>query len=65
VSFYVDTAGWWATVNSSDSLHPYGYANVGTISALFAGKVRDALAAGGSYTNVDGTAKRISPTRVE
>lgn len=24
---YVDTTGWWATSDASDSLHPYGYIN--------------------------------------
>lgn len=60
---YVDTAGWWSTTDSSDNLHPYGYTNVGKISGLVAAAVRTALAKGGTYLNVGGTAKLVTPRR--
>jgi hypothetical protein len=40
---YVDTTGWWSTADSSDALHPYGYANLGHLAPLVANAVRSVL----------------------
>jgi len=59
---YVDTTGWWSTADSSDSLHPYGYANVATLSPKVANAIRTALQRGNLYLNVSGTATPVSVT---
>jgi lysophospholipase L1-like esterase len=41
---YVDTAGWFTTANSSDSLHPYGIENITHIAPLAAAAIKSALA---------------------
>lgn len=37
---YVDTAGWFATANSYDALHPYGNENLNHIAPLAANAIR-------------------------
>lgn len=48
--FYVDTAGWFNTVNSADALHPYGNENIIHIAPLAAAAVRSALASAAATT---------------
>lgn len=41
----VDTTGWWNAADSSDGLHPYGYANTTDMAPRLATIVRAAIAA--------------------
>lgn len=43
---YVDTAGFFTVVNSSDNLHPYGVENLTHIAPLVANAIRPLLVAG-------------------
>ena len=58
---FIDTTGWWSTADASDSLHPYGYINQSDLSPRVALAARSILAAGGTYLNVGGVAKLVSP----
>lgn len=40
---YVSTAGWWSATDSSDSVHPYGYALTHDIAPRMAANARAAL----------------------
>lgn len=61
----VNTSGWWANGDSSDSLHPYGYANVNALSPLAAEAIRQNLGgAGRTYINIGGQAVSVTPRRV-
>lgn len=37
---FIDTTGWWSTSDSSDSLHPYGYVNISSLSYKIAEVIR-------------------------
>ena len=37
---YIDTAGFWASADSSDALHPYGYTNIAQIAPRIAAAIR-------------------------
>lgn len=39
----VDTAGWWAPADSSDSLHPYGYINLSELAPRAAAAIKSRL----------------------
>lgn len=41
---YIDTAGFWASADSSDALHPYGYTNIAQIAPRIAAAIRAAEA---------------------
>lgn len=61
---FVDTTGWFNTANSSDGIHPYGYADLSNLGPRTAAAVKAALlGSGGSgsgrYVNVGGVAKLV------
>ncbi len=60
---FVDTTGWWNSVDSPDTLHPYGYIHQTVLSPRTAAAVRAIINAGGQYVNVGGVATRISSQR--
>jgi lysophospholipase L1-like esterase len=60
----IDTTGWWASADSSDALHPYGYTSVSQLAPRTAAALRAQLNRGGTYVNVGGVAKNVSPKRV-
>jgi lysophospholipase L1-like esterase len=60
----IDTTGWFSTIDSSDSTHPYGNVNISIIAPLLAAACRTLLARGGTYVNVSGTARLVSPVRL-
>lgn len=54
---YVDTTGWFTTADSSDAVHPYGYASVAGIAPLAASAIRAGLAVSKTLVlNVGGVA---------
>lgn len=62
---YLDTTGWWATADSSDNIHPYGYASVSQLGPRAAAGIKAALpggtaAPGKRFINKAGTAVAIS-----
>jgi hypothetical protein len=60
---YVDTSGWWVNTDSSDFTHPWGYAHQ-QLARLTGSALRGVLARGGTYVNIGGGAKLVSPVRL-
>jgi len=58
---YVDTTGWWSPADSSDGLHPWGYAHQ-SLARRLAPMLRGVLRRGSGYLNVGGNAKPITAT---
>ncbi|MFF1382757.1 LamG-like jellyroll fold domain-containing protein [Arthrobacter sp. NPDC058288] len=60
----IDTPGWFVSSDASDGIHPYGYTNLVDLSPRIATAARAILGSGGTYLNVGGVAKPISPVVV-
>lgn len=58
--YFIDTAGMFNTTNSSDGVHPYGYANIGEIAPKLALAIREAIDSKGMFANVSGEAVKIT-----
>jgi hypothetical protein len=61
---YVNTAGWFSSADSSDALHPYGYASP-QIARLVTTQIRTAFASRGPlfFKSSGGVATTVSPYR--
>lgn len=60
---YVDTTGWFAFAESSDSVHPYGFVNTRTIAPKAAEAVRGVIDRR-TYINKGGVALPVTPNRL-
>lgn len=54
---YISSSGFWSSSDSSDSLHPYGYADIASVAPAMASAIRSAFPEASSTwdTVIDGT----------
>ncbi|WP_316300662.1 SGNH/GDSL hydrolase family protein, partial [Clavibacter michiganensis] len=61
--WFVNTVGWWNTLDAAAALHPYGFANQSRLAPLAAAALREALNAGRTFRKVDGELEAIRASR--